>query len=244
MKQNKLLLAGFIGVLTIGILAGPSASRSSAAAKKASKKKPTVTTTTTPKGKAKPVGKAPANAAAAQDSAVGRDKFCVDLLSTRATILENAFAGADGTATPTEIAAKGASLNADLMGTVSSKAHLPILKYAALKAQATYWEISDKTRAQPTALDPKALFDATLAAVLSSDLEGFDILDAYAQTRCNFTMYIYGLGNLDEGPSPDLQDFANERQTAARSLATKVFPPAPPASPTWPRPSMFSLAPA
>jgi hypothetical protein len=115
------------------------------------------------------------------------------------------------------------------------------LKWASKDAAETYIGLIGKAGKKET---PQQDLEAGIAALVEDGLEGLSILNAYAHTRCNFSIFTYDLDNLDAGP--DSAVTAELADAVAQDVANdaKVFPPAPPKGKKWPRASFFIGAPS
>jgi hypothetical protein len=169
------------------------------------------------------------------DTSAGRDKFCNALLASRTQIIANIGLGTGSTLQ--EIIATTADLNMRTQWDLADQAHLKILRYAALEAGSSYNSIGLEAQAVAKRDNFKAELDATFQAIVnSSDFGGFDTLQAYAISRCNFSMFVADLENLDAAPDDvDIAKLMNSLDTEAAATAKIQFPPAPPKSATWPR---------
>jgi hypothetical protein len=175
--------------------------------------------------------KVAAQKAKAVDTSASRDASCNRLFKARADTLANAFSG---TGTTDEIIKAGTAANAKMYQALSEEETLPILSWAYYSAAGSYVLLNVPL----TAPDPKGKLDEVVARI-ADELEGFAILEAYAVTRCNFSMFLHDLDNLDAPPDPDSAAMWAAQIEVARENAKKLFPPMPPASATWPRKSLY-----
>lgn len=224
-----LVVASFLGVGPAG------ASRLLAAPLKPAK------ATTAKPAKGTPTTKALAKKTQKSDSdtSAGRDKFCAALLASRAQIVENLGLGTGSTTQ--EIIASMSVLNRQTQIELADLAHLKILKFAALSTAADYKVIGAEAALQPKLDNLKAELEATLRAVASNaDFGGFETLQAYAISRCNFSMFVADLDNLDAAPDDaSIAKLMADVDANAAEIAKVQFPPAPPKSANWPRKSRY-----
>jgi hypothetical protein len=219
-------LASFLGVGpagAAGLLAAP------AKTAKVAPSKPAAKSTATTKTPAKKPQKTES------DTSAGRDKFCGALLASRAQIVENIGLGKGNTTQ--EIISSMSVLNRQTQIELADLAHLKILKFAALSTAADYQVIGAEAALQPKLDNLKAELEATLRAIASNaDFGGFDTLQAYAISRCNFSMFVADLENLDAAPDDaSIAKLMADVDADAAAIAKVQFPPAPPKSAKWPR---------
>jgi hypothetical protein len=198
-------------------------------AKKKNPKKSTTIQKTIPDPKL-----AAAKKAKAVDTSATRDASCSRLIKAKADTLKNGFSG---TGTVAEIVATGTKLNAEMYAALSQAEQLPILKWG-------YWQMGTTfvvLNATPLPGNPQEQLEEVISVLVSrEELDGFSVLQAYAVSRCNFSMWAHSLDNL-EGP-PDAEDAAryDDGIVNSLSLAEKLFPPKPAPSALWPRKNLYS----
>jgi hypothetical protein len=227
-----------IGLLS-GVVGGPLATSGAAAPKKTTPPKKTVPKKTVPKKvPAAPATAKVPNGKAVADSAAGRDKFCDALLVFRANVRANLDLPANE-GQPVDVQVSNtAAANVGVAFTLGASAHLPILKWAANDAAATYESIIGSVK--PTD-NPQQQLAGEIKALSEDGIDGQFLLNAYALTRCNMSMFVYDFGNVDAAPStPEGIQLADEIDKEGRAAAVKFFPKAPPAGKKWPRASLFS----
>jgi hypothetical protein len=78
---------------------------------------------------------------------------------------------------------------------------------------------------------------ATLRAIATNaEFNGIETLQAYAISRCNFSMFVADLENLDAAPDDaEVAKLMADVDADAAQIAKVQFPPAPPKSANWPR---------
>jgi hypothetical protein len=215
----------------------PAATTQAAVAKKTVPKK-TVPKKTVPPKKSTPLKtvadskKAAAKKAKSVDTSATRDASCNRLFKARADTLANAFIG---TGTTEEMVKAGSLANAKMYDALSKEEQLPILSWAYWSAAGTFLS----NYVPLTSENPKEQLDQVLTNFVESGVEGFSVLQAYAVSRCNFSMFIHDTGNLDAAPDAESAATWDAQIASARELAKQAFPPAPPASATWPRASLY-----
>jgi hypothetical protein len=208
-----------------------------AAAAKPVAKKATKAIKAKPASAKVPTTKAPVKQTSAteSDSSAGRDKFCAALLASRAQVVKN-FNDSNGT-TAQEVIAAQSKLNRQTQIALADQAHLTILKFAALSSAAAYEVIGSEAEMRSKLDNVIAELVATLRAIATNaEFNGIETLQAYAVSRCNFSMFVTDLENLDAAPDDvEVAKLLADVDADAAEIAKVQFPPAPPKSATWPR---------
>jgi hypothetical protein len=239
-RRNLNVVKALCTVVALGgLVFGPFAPTVSAATKSkgtvppkktVAKKAPKAPVTTRPSGK-KP------NAKLVADTSAGRDKFCDALVVFKQQIADNLYQPAPDGATAEEIVNLGAARNALAAEALAPKAHLPILKWAAIDAVETYIGVIGSVNNKE---NPQEQLDTAVKTLIADGLEGITLLNAYAHTRCNLSLFLYSEDNIDGGPDDEVTQQLAEAVAQDAVTDSKAFPPKPPAGKKWPRASLFS----